>query len=96
PEISEPISMDLLLGTVKPGVIAHCENQERTHIHDIDFASNPVVSVLIGPEGDFTPVEIQNAISKGWKQISLGNNRLRTETAALHALSSIILNQKIR
>ena len=58
--------------------------------------SNEAVSVLIGPEGDFTLAEIQTAISKGWKPISLGNNRLRTETAALHALSSIILKLKGR
>ncbi|MFM7177169.1 MAG: RsmE family RNA methyltransferase [Bacteroidota bacterium] len=96
PEISEPISLDRFIDTVKPGVIAHCLESEKNYIHDFDFALTEDIYVLIGPEGDFTPDEIQNAISKGWKQISLGNNRLRTETAALHALSSIILNQKIR
>jgi 16S rRNA (uracil1498-N3)-methyltransferase len=41
---------------------------------------------LIGPEGDFTPDEIQMAISKNFKKVSLGNSRLRTETAALAAV----------
>jgi 16S rRNA (uracil1498-N3)-methyltransferase len=39
--------------------------------------------VLIGPEGDFTPEEVQMAIEKGFKKVSLGKSRLRTETAAL-------------
>jgi len=96
PEILEPISMDRLLESVKPGLIAHCVEDGKTYIHDLDFDSNEAVSVLIGPEGDFTLAEIQTAISKGWKPISLGSNRLRTETAALHALSSIILKLKDR
>ena len=96
PEILEPISMDRLLDSLKPGVIAHCLEDEKTYMHDFDFASIEEISVLIGPEGDFTPVEIQNAISKGWKPISLGKNRLRTETAALLALSSIILKMQTR
>jgi 16S rRNA (uracil1498-N3)-methyltransferase len=41
------------------------------------------VMVLIGPEGDFTPDEIQLAMNSGWKPVSLGKRRLRTETAAL-------------
>lgn len=41
--------------------------------------------VMIGPEGDFTSEEIQQAIDKGYKKISLGPNRLRTETAGIVA-----------
>ena len=41
--------------------------------------------VLIGPEGDFSPEEVELAISKGFQPISLGKARLRTETAALAA-----------
>jgi 16S rRNA (uracil1498-N3)-methyltransferase len=41
--------------------------------------------VLIGPEGDFTNEEIQIAQENGFKKVSLGPNRLRTETAALTA-----------
>ncbi|HLU94740.1 MAG TPA: RsmE family RNA methyltransferase, partial [Membranihabitans sp.] len=42
---------------------------------------NPV-HILIGPEGDFTPAEVDASIKQGWIPVSLGNNRLRTETAA--------------
>lgn len=40
-------------------------------------------AILIGPEGDFDPEEIRSALDQGWKPVSLGDNRLRTETAAL-------------
>ena len=47
--------------------------------------------VLIGPEGDFTPAEIQAAYQRGFVPVSLGKNRLRTETAALVACATINL-----
>ncbi|MDE6333861.1 MAG: 16S rRNA (uracil(1498)-N(3))-methyltransferase, partial [Muribaculaceae bacterium] len=42
-------------------------------------------TVLIGPEGDFSPEEIHMALDNGWIPATLGDNRLRTETAALVA-----------
>ena len=45
------------------------------------------VTVLVGPEGDFSADEVQLAISKGYQSISLGNSRLRTETAGLMAVT---------
>ena len=44
--------------------------------------------ILIGPEGDFTPAEIRATLDAGFKPVTLGDNRLRTETAALFALST--------
>ena len=50
--------------------------------------------VLIGPEGDFSPEEIALALKCGFEPISLGESRLRTETAALVACHTIhVLNQ---
>lgn len=50
--------------------------------------------ILIGPEGDFSPQEIRLALDSGFSPVTLGNNRLRTETAALYALSAChILDQ---
>jgi 16S rRNA (uracil1498-N3)-methyltransferase len=49
------------------------------------------VSVLIGPEGDFSPEELAQAIQAGWQPVHLGNQRLRAETAAIHGLSGIKL-----
>lgn len=63
------------------GLIAHCRIGEKKRI--IDYP-NPAV-ILIGPEGDFTQAEIDQAIKSRYKPISLGENRLRTETAALVA-----------
>lgn len=44
--------------------------------------------ILIGPEGDFSPAEIQQTLAAGFAPVTLGDNRLRTETAALYALSA--------
>ncbi len=44
--------------------------------------------ILIGPEGDFTPAEIERTLRSGFTAVTLGDNRLRTETAALYALSA--------
>jgi 16S rRNA (uracil1498-N3)-methyltransferase len=46
-------------------------------------------AIAIGPEGDFTPEEALLALEWGWKAVSLGANRLRTETAAIYAVSVI-------
>ena len=52
------------------------------------------VLILIGPEGDFSPEEVALALAQGFEPISLGNSRLRTETAALVACHTVhVLNQ---
>jgi 16S rRNA (uracil1498-N3)-methyltransferase len=48
-------------------------------------------TILIGPEGDFSSEEIQLAIQKGFVPVSLGNTRLRTETAAIVATHTVAL-----
>ena len=45
------------------------------------------ITVLVGPEGDFSIDEVKQAVAKGYKSITLGNSRLRTETAALMAVA---------
>lgn len=50
--------------------------------------------VLIGPEGDFTPSEVQHAVEKGFVKISLGNSILRTETAAIASCHILNLIQE--
>lgn len=50
--------------------------------------------ILIGPEGDFSPEEVELAIENGFLPISLGNSRLRTETAGIVACHTIhVINQ---
>jgi 16S rRNA (uracil1498-N3)-methyltransferase len=63
------------------GLIAHCREGEKMKI-DTSFQNKVIV---IGPEGDFTHEEIELAIGRGYSPITLGENRLRTETAALVA-----------
>ena len=55
------------------------------------------VMVLIGPEGDFSPEEVQAATAAGFVPVTLGESRLRTETAGLMAVASIhALNQSVK
>ena len=64
-------------------LIAHCiDNTEKKFISDLVIPFQKYL-VLIGPEGDFTPEEVDLALNKGFKALTLGENRLRTETAAL-------------
>ncbi|MDD6590921.1 MAG: 16S rRNA (uracil(1498)-N(3))-methyltransferase [Prevotella sp.] len=70
--------------------IAHCyEEIERIDLFS-DLQNMPKdekVTILVGPEGDFSFDEVQLAISKGYQSITLGNSRLRTETAGLLAVT---------
>lgn len=73
--------------------IAHCEPGEKKLLKDI-YPIGEDVLILIGPEGDFSPEEIALAFDNGFEPISLGESRLRTETAALVACHTIrLLNQ---
>lgn len=70
--------------------IAHCYNEvERTDFFNV-LQQQPLdddVTVLIGPEGDFSIDEVKFALANGYQSVSLGNSRLRTETAALMAVA---------
>lgn len=66
--------------------IAHCAEvgKEKSYLPSI-IRKNEKILILIGPEGDFSPEEINFALANGFEPITLGNQRLRTETAALTA-----------
>ncbi|MFI3267841.1 MAG: 16S rRNA (uracil(1498)-N(3))-methyltransferase [Rikenellaceae bacterium] len=67
--------------------IAHCEPSEhKKPLKELLTKGNDSV-ILIGPEGDFSTEEIELAKNKGFKEISLGESRLRTETAGVVAVS---------
>ena len=52
------------------------------------------VIVMIGPEGDFTPAEVELAVTYGFQPVTLGEKRLRTETAGVFAVSAVnVINQ---
>jgi 16S rRNA (uracil1498-N3)-methyltransferase len=66
--------------------IAHCEvNQPRIELHTLKLDSN--FTLIIGPEGDFSSTEIELAMKNKFKAVSLGSNRLRTETAGVYAVT---------
>lgn len=68
--------------------IAHCMEGEKSQLKDL-IHLHGAYTVLIGPEGDFTPNELETALSRQCMPISLGTSRLRTETAALEACFEI-------
>jgi len=71
--------------------IAHCQDQKERKRLKQAYSTNEKVLILIGPEGDFTANEIQKTKTAGFSEISLGNSRLRTETAGLVACHTIHL-----
>nr|WP_321356467.1 16S rRNA (uracil(1498)-N(3))-methyltransferase [uncultured Draconibacterium sp.] len=64
--------------------IAHCNEGEKPHLKNVVKPGDNVL-ILIGPEGDFSPEEVDLALENGFEAISLGNARLRTETAGVVA-----------
>ena len=73
--------------------IAHCYKDEKRLLRDC-ICRGGDVTVLIGPEGDFSEQEVSLALEAGYIPVSLGNSRLRTETAAVVAChTAILLNE---
>lgn len=74
--------------------IAHCYEENQQHLKEIYTLGKDVV-LLIGPEGDFSLEEVEIALKKhNFIPVSLGKNRLRTETAGIYACTSIkLLNE---
>lgn len=78
--------------------IAHCyEEIPRISLFD-ELQSNTVVAdpitVMVGPEGDFSIDEVKQAIAAGYQSVHLGNSRLRTETAGLMAVTMMQLSKQ--
>ena len=70
--------------------IAHCEELDKKAFAKT-LKPNTTVVVLIGPEGDFTPSEIEKAIINKFTPVALGESRLRTETAGVVAAQTVAL-----
>lgn len=86
PQINEMTSFDKFVRQDFPGdkFIAHCYAGEKPLLKDA-LSNEKDTLVLVGPEGDFSPEEVELALSCGFRPVSLGMSRLRTETAALVA-----------
>ena len=80
--------------TVSQKFIAHCYEQDKQLLQQVYQKSSDAV-ILIGPEGDFSPEEVQAAIQHQFQPVSLGSSRLRTETAGIAACHTIsLINEK--
>lgn len=87
PVLNHAITFSELLRqqTVAAKLIAHCiDDEQRRSINELVQPLGNYL-ILIGPEGDFSPQEIGSALEAGFMPVTLGNTRLRTETAALAA-----------
>ncbi|GAB2536074.1 16S rRNA (uracil(1498)-N(3))-methyltransferase [Rufibacter soli] len=69
--------------------IAHLVEGQERHSLAKSISGNDTYTILIGPEGDFSPEEVAQALQAGYKPVTLGQSRLRTETAALAACHTI-------
>jgi 16S rRNA (uracil1498-N3)-methyltransferase len=92
PKLNTPVSFEKFIALPPRGLpfIAHCEPWERYELKRRVIADKDL-TLLIGPEGDFTPAEIKKALETGYTPVSLGKNRLRTETAAIVACATVAL-----
>lgn len=97
PQVNPAISFSKFIQSVESDAyfkgIAHCVESKKNYIAN-SFIPNEKYLILIGPEGDFSENEITQAGDAGFIPLSLGDARLRTETAALAAvLETALLNR---
>ena len=93
PMLNEPVSFNGFVdgGPGGKGLIACCDPAvERIPITS-SFSRGEDVTILIGPEGDFTLEEIARAVKSGFTPVHIGPSRLRTETAGIAACCSVYL-----
>lgn len=97
PAIDEMTPLPIFLASLPDGLqrfVAYCDDWVERRLLAREYRPGSSVAVLIGPEGDFSPEEIRMALDAGFVPVSLGDNRLRTETAALVACDTFhIINQ---
>jgi 16S rRNA (uracil1498-N3)-methyltransferase len=81
PVLHEPISLTSLVEIDFSGnkYIAHCMQGDKQVLKKLDGDQ----TLMIGPEGDFSPTELEIALAKGFQPVTLGNTRLRSETAGM-------------
>ncbi|HEX8016680.1 MAG TPA: 16S rRNA (uracil(1498)-N(3))-methyltransferase [Flavobacterium sp.] len=91
PKLNEAISFKEFIKQKNEGLqlIAHCEETAKKSLKEV-LKPNENVTLLIGPEGDFSEKEIILALENNFQPVTLGNTRLRTETAAVVACHSVV------
>ncbi len=93
PVLHEPTKFNLLVqsSTQQQKFIAHCMDDDKRCLSDLNNESLSTKIILIGPEGDFTADEIELALQNNFSAVALGKNRLRTETAGVVAAALLCL-----
>jgi 16S rRNA (uracil1498-N3)-methyltransferase len=94
PRLHEPVKFNGLVkqNAATQKLIAHCAEEGKQTIQSLNVHED--VIILIGPEGDFTHDEIDLALQNGFKSVSLGNTRLRSETAGMVAAALLVQGKK--
>ena len=92
PLLHEPVAFKSCIqeSIFQQKLIAHCEEEKKQFIKNLSDSDN--IQLLIGPEGDFSSEEIGSAIKNKFVPVSLGETRLRSETAGIVA-SSLLINR---
>jgi 16S rRNA (uracil1498-N3)-methyltransferase len=93
PEIMDPVSFAevIKMEAYDHKFIAHCLPEERSTLRqEMNKLSYSII--LIGPEGDFSADEITAALQFGYKPVTLGDTRLRTETAGVVAATLLSIH----
>ncbi len=93
PVLSEPKNFSAFVTEIQADqrFIAHCEPGKKRRLSEIINTNTGSLLILIGPEGDFTEEEIKLASQSGFIAVELGENRLRSETAAVAAAALLKL-----
>ena len=91
PKLNEAVTFKEFIKRKNKGLqlIAHCEETDKKSLKSV-LKTNENVTLLIGPEGDFSEKEIALAIENNFIAVTLGDTRLRTETAAIVACHSVV------
>jgi 16S rRNA (uracil1498-N3)-methyltransferase len=91
PKLNDAITFKEFISKQQKGLqlIAHCEETNKKTLKSV-LKANEDITLLIGPEGDFSTKEINTALESNYIPVSLGNTRLRTETAAVVACHSVV------
>lgn len=92
PNLHEPLPFERFIERSLPDdrFIAYISEHYRDLLKDLAAVGKDTL-ILIGPEGDFTEEEVETALKHGFRPVSLGSSRLRTETAALVACHTVEL-----
>ncbi len=93
PKLNEQCTFEQFLKRTDPGqrFIAHCYDENSKKLLSSLYVPKQNATILIGPEGDFSPEEVEQALKAGFVPVSLGESRLRTETAGVVACHTVNL-----